>query len=280
MLLVHSGLIHRLDVLLDPVMGLLGLPSVAALPLLVGLLTDIYGGIAAMAPLSLSVAHMTLMTVFMLIAHNLPQEGAVQAKSGLSFVKATAVRLGTAVITVALMAQILQPEAAPAMVASQAAAAQPSLSAALGVWAVDTLALCAKIFLILTPLMVVLEILKQYQVIEKIVRPMGPLLSLIGVERHMGLLWLTAALFGLAYGSAVIVEETREGHFSEPELERLQASIGINHAVIEDPVLFLPFSVHPFWLWVPRLVAAIAAVYVVRGLQKLRPEKDSEPAAP
>jgi len=279
MLLVHSGWIHRMDIILNPVMGLLGLPAMAALPLIVSLLTGIYGDIAAMAPLSLSVTQATLMTVFILIAHNLPQESAVQAKSGLSFVKATAVRLGAAVITVALMAQILQPETAPSLMVSQTAVIQLSISKALGVWAMDTLALCAKICLILTPLMVVLEVLKQYHVIENIVRPMGPLLALLGLERRMGLLWLTAALFGLAYGSAVIVEETSEGNFSATELERLQASIGINHAVIEDPVLFLPFGVHPFWLWIPRLTAAIVAVHMIKILQKLRPEKDSEPAA-
>ena len=260
MLLVYSGWVNRLDVLLNPIMGFLGLPSVDALPLIVGLLTGIYGGIAAMAPLSLNTAQVTLITVFMLIAHNLPQESAVQAKSGSSFIKATAIRLGAAIITVALMAQILQSETAPVIASSQVATPQPTLSTAIGLWAKDTLALCLKIFLILVPLMVILEMLKAYHVIGKIVRPMEPMLRLLGVERRLGLLWLTAALFGLAYGSAVIVEEAGEGEFSESELGRLHASIGINHAVIEDPVLFIPFGVHPFWLWVPRLVAAVIAV--------------------
>jgi len=280
MLLVYSGWLNRLDVLLNPVMGLLGLPSVVALPLIVGLLTGIYGGIAAMAPLSLSTTQVTLLTVFMLIAHALPQESTVQAKSGFSFIKATALRLAAAIITVALMAQVLQPEAAPAIASSQAAVAQPTLSVATGQWVMETLSLCAKIFLIVIPLMVILVMLKQYHVIGKIVRPMGPLLRLLGVERRLGLLWLTAALFGLAYGSAVIVEEAREGEFSESDLERLHASIGINHAVIEDPVLFLPFGVHPFWLWVPRLAAAVFAVQLVKGLQRLRPDKCSKPVTP
>jgi len=32
--------------------------------------------------------------------------------------------------------------------------------------------------------------------------------------------------------------------------------------MIEDPLLFLPLGVSPFWLWVPRLAAAVAAVYL------------------
>lgn len=131
----------------------------------------------------------------------------------------------------------------------------------------------------ITMLLVILEVLKQYHVIGKIVRPLGSLLSLMGVDRRMGLLWLTAVLFGLAYGSAVIVEEAREGDFSGNELERLHASIGINHAVIEDPVLFIPFGVHPFWLWVPRLAAAKVAVQFVKCWQRRHSKKRSEPAA-
>jgi hypothetical protein len=84
----------------------------------------------------------------------------------------------------------------------------------------------------------------------------------MGVDRRVGLLWLTAAIFGLSYGAAVIVEEAREGQFSPEELSRLQLSIGVNHSMIEDPALFLPLGLSPFWLWVPRLVAAILVVHL------------------
>jgi hypothetical protein len=30
--------------------------------------------------------------------------------------------------------------------------------------------------------------------------------------------------------------------------------------MIEDPSLFLPLGISPFWLWVPRLIVAIIAV--------------------
>ena len=43
---------------------------------------------------------------------------------------------------------------------------------------------------------------------------------------------MTAAIFGLAYGAAVIVEEAKEGHLAREELEGLHLSIGINHALL------------------------------------------------
>jgi hypothetical protein len=44
---------------------------VAALPLLVGTLTGIYGAIAAMVVLPFTKGQMTLIAIFLLIAHNL-----------------------------------------------------------------------------------------------------------------------------------------------------------------------------------------------------------------
>ena len=78
----------------------------------------------------------------------------------------------------------------------------------------------------------------------------------------MGMIWLTACLFGLSYGAAVIVEEAREGNFTSDELTRLHLSIGINHSMVDDPLLFMAFGINPFWLWIPRLIAAVIAVRV------------------
>ena len=74
-----------------------------------------------------------------------------------------------------------------------------------------------------------------------------------GLNREVGLLWVTAVLFGVAYSGAVIVDEIRKQDLSKEEVEKLHLSIGINHAMIEDPALFLPFGIHPLWLWGPGL---------------------------
>jgi len=83
-------------------------------------------------------------------------------------------------------------------------------------------------------------------------------------------LWLTAVIFGLSYGAAVIVSETKGSSFNREELENLHLSIGINHAIIEDPGLFMSLGLNPFWLWVPRFLAAIVAVHLFSLWQKIR----------
>ena len=109
---------------------------------------------------------------------------------------------------------------------------------------------------------------------------MNPLMRLMGLSRQAGFLWLTAAVFGLAYGGAIIVEEVKLGQLEDADLKNLHLSIGINHSLIEDPVLFLPLGIGPFWLWVPRLITAIIFVWVYTLLRKRTPKIWGRDAGP
>jgi hypothetical protein len=260
LLLDFSGLLGRMDGLLAPVMGILSLPPAAALPLLVGMLTGIYGAVAAMAVLPLTPDQMTLIAIFLLISHGLPQETLVQAKSGIRPFKAVAFRLIASVLTVLAVAPFLDPTAPVSGAAEAAGAAKPAFVPALTAWGLSTGRLALQILVIITAIMVALELLKVYRLLPRLLRLMTPILRLMGLDGRVGMLWLTAGIFGIIYGGAVIVEEAKESGLDEETLTRLHLSIGINHAMIEDPALFLALGIGAFWLWIPRLVSAIVAV--------------------
>ena len=267
-ILAWTGWLNRIDFLIQPAMELLNLPAMAALPLVIGMLSNLYGAIAAMAILPLTKEQMTLIAIFLLIAHNLIQEGIVQAKSGIHPVKATLFRLITAVITVILVSQFFDTTAlAPVSAETSVSVSQP-FTHMLKNWSLETLYLCIKIFVIIMSILTLLEIMKTMGWINHIVRLLTPVLKILGLRRNVGILWVTATVFGLAYGGAVIVEEAKAGHLTKDELEELHLSIGINHAMIEDPSLFLSLGLSAFWLWVPRLIMAIIAVRLL-GLWQL-----------
>lgn len=256
-LLDYSGWLGCMDGLLEPLMGAIHLPAMAALPMLVGLLTGIYGAIAAMSVLPFTLDQMTLIAVFLLIAHNLVQEGLIQRQSGCPAWMATTVRLTAAVLTVFLLGWLLGPETALYTAGDPSVGAQTAFWPALQGWGVDMAWLSLKILLVITLLMIFMEILKHYRLIDRVVRMIEPFLGMLGLNRQVGMLWLTAAVFGITYGGAVIVEETRERRLGSEQLKTLHVSIGINHAMVEDSALFLPLGIHPLWLWIPRLVAAV-----------------------
>lgn len=133
-LLDFSGWLGRMDGLLEQLMGVIHLPAMAALPLLAGLLTGIYGTIAAMSVLPFSSDQMILMAVFLLIAHSLIQEGWVQHQSGCNAWMATAVRLAAAVLTVVVLGWLLGPATL------QKTVGEPLTAAQMTFWVVDSTA--------------------------------------------------------------------------------------------------------------------------------------------
>lgn len=263
-LLAWSGWLHRLDFLLAPAMDLLSLPTIAALPLIIGMLANIYGALAAMAVLPFTTAQMTLMGIFLLTAHNLIQEGIIQARSGLHPLKATLFRITAAVVTVLLVAPFLRDGQTINLPVGAVTTVVVPLLQMIREWAWATLALSAKIFGICMILLTVLEIFKAMGWITAIVNIFSPFLKIMGLDKKLGFLWMTAIVFGLAYGGAVIVEETKDGSLPREDLEMLHLSIGINHSMVEDPALFMSLGLSAFWLYIPRLIMAIVTVRLMR----------------
>lgn len=265
-----SGLLGSLDFLLKPLMGWLDLPPAAALPLIISMLTSIYGGIAAMTALPFSVPQITLMTVFIMICHSLIQEGIIQGQSGIHPLKATVVRIGAAVVTVLIMIPWVGSSTLMPAATSGVVPASPDFPEMIRRWAWTTFHLMAKIFFIIMALLTLLELLKTFGWIHPFVRALRPFLWIMGLDERVGFLWMTAVVFGLSYGGAIIVEEAKSGHLSRDDLELLHLSIGMNHSIIEDPPLFMALGVHPFWLYVPRLLMAVLIVRLVRLWQRFR----------
>ena len=271
-LLVHFGVIYKLDFLLTPVMTWLSLPASAALVLIIGLFTGIYGTVAALSAMPFAMEHMILIAVFTLISHNLIQESAVQGNSGVNPFFAAFFRMFMSLAVTFVCAKIMgvTPETGGITSAGQDAVTSEPFFNMLRHWGWGTFKLTVQIFCIIMPLMVILELAKIFKIINFITRMVSPVLSVMGLNRSTGLLWLTASIFGLAYGSAVIVEETQTHAFEKEDLTRLHLSIGVNHAMIEDPALFLALGLPPFWLWIPRLIAAMAATWLYGGFLSAR----------
>ncbi len=122
--------------------------------------------------------------------------------------------------------------------------------------------------MIILVLQTLLEIVKGMGWIHAVIRLLAPILRVFGLRERPGIPWLTGVVFGLIYGSAVIVEEIREGRLTKEETEKLHLSIGINHSFIEDPIILMALGISFFWAWVPRVLAAILSVHLLNLWQR------------
>ncbi len=250
-------------------MKLINLPPEAALPIITGMLVNLYAAIAAMTALPFTLEQMTLIAIFTLICHNLIAEGIIQHKSGINIIKATLVRFTAATLTVIIASQFLG-DTSQSVTVPGAVTVHASVPEVLKGWAVDTVFLLLKILGIVMSITIMLEFSESMRWTEYSLKFSRPLMRILRLSERTAPLWVTSAAFGLLYGGAVIIDKARKGVLTKKELERLHISIGINHAMVEDPALFLALGLNPFWLWVPRLVMAIIAVQTYRAIIYLK----------
>lgn len=260
-LIQWSGLLYQAVPLLNPLMRLINLPGAAALPIITGALIGPYTTIAIVTVIPFSLEQITLIAIFTMIAHSLIIEGVIQHKSGINAAKITLIRLAGAILTVFIVSQFFGDTTRSIIVPAYLTVATPFIEV-LKVWGVDTIELLIKILIIIMTVMIALECLKSLGWMEYLLNFSQPIMKILGLSHRTALLWVTAVVFGLMYGGAVIIEEAKKGALTKEELERLHISIGTNHSMVEEPALWLALGLNGFWLWVPRLLTAVAAVQI------------------
>ena len=103
-------------------------------------------------------------------------------------------------------------------------------------------------------------LLKRYGIINKIARPLAPLMRLCGLQPSSAFLWLVAQIVGLTYGAGIMAQEIEESGADREELHRINLHISVNHSLIEDTAIFCMLGVAWYFLVIPRLIFAIIIV--------------------
>jgi hypothetical protein len=267
-LLEWSGWLYQVDFVLKPVMNLINLPSEAAFPILSGIFINIYATIGILTVVPFSLGQMTLIAVFSLIAHNMITEAIIQHNSGINGLKITVIRLLAAIVTV-LIISLFVGDTSQSVTGAIVQSAETILQA-LNTWGIDTGWMLLKILGIIMGIMVVLEWLRYLEWDKYLYGFFRPFMKVLGLSDRTVILWVTAVIFGLMYGSAVILEKSQEGGLTRSELERLHISIGINHSMVEDPALYMAMGLNGFWLFVPKLVMVIACAQSYRIVEQIQ----------
>jgi hypothetical protein len=95
-------------------------------------------------------------------------------------------------------------------------------------------------------------------------------MKIAGLSDQTAMMFVAANIFGFSYSAAVIIEEAQNGALPKEDLEHLHISIGINHAMVEDPLLLTALGLNPIWMWVPRFVMAVIMVQGYRAMKYLK----------
>ncbi len=240
-ILQETGGINYVSNFFDPLMQLMGLPGEMGIVWASAIFGNLYGGLLAFyslqATVSLTVAQATILMTALLIAHSFLMEVVVVYKAGLKWIPIVLFRLGMAVVVGIFLnffysaTNLLQEPASQIMTLS--APADQSITA----WIINELKNYISIALIILALITVLEILKRIGLIAKLNKLLEPILNFIGMTSKIVPLTIIGLTLGLAYGGALIIDETRATSISKKDIFYSLLLMSLFHSIIEDTML-------------------------------------------
>lgn len=268
LLLSYFNILPYLSSFAAPLFTLLGLPGDAALVFVTSIFTNIYTVIALMSNLDFSIREGIILAMMCLISHNYLVETLVQKKTGTSAVAMIVLRFCCSFAAAAVLNLIL-PDF-KARIAFQPAE-EIGFVQTLTNWLQSSLILSLKVVLIITALMIIQRLLEEFGVLRWLSSLLGPVMGVMGLPRQVAFLWLVGNTLGLAYGSAVLMDYSRQGKLTERDADLLNYHLAISHSQLEDPLLFAVLGLPMLWLIIPRVILAIFVVWLKRGMELLRP---------
>ena len=258
----YFGILHWMSESLSPLFGLVGLPGEAALAFISGYFVNVYAAVAVIDTLSLDGRAITVLAVMILCAHNMIIESPVQQKCGSSLLRIFAVRtLGALVLGFCL--HLLLPVSTTNIVDNSVltASVERSLPNLLKDWAISTVLLIAKMFTLIMSLSVLQRLLAEFGAIKLLSKLFRPLLVVFGLPARTSFLWIVANVLGLAYGAAVMIEETERGKISRSDADLLNHHIGVSHSNLEDMLMLYAAGAFFWWMLLSRWGLAIVLVW-------------------
>ncbi len=116
---------------------------------------------------------------------------------------------------------------------------------------------------IVIPLMIGIEILKDFNILDKVSSFLNPLAKFLGISKESTLPLVIGLVLGLFYGAGVIIESAKEGELSKKDLYLLMIFLVACHSIFEDILLFVAIGANGWLLLSVRLVTAIILTSLV-----------------
>jgi hypothetical protein len=280
-ILQYTPILPWIIELISPAMGLIGLPGDAAIPLVLGNFLNLYAGIGGILALdSLTVKEVFIIAVMLSFSHNLFIETGVALKVGVKLWVVLLTRIGLALLSAIVIHLVWQGGSERIYYGisgneEAVSGLMPVLLLALEKAAYGTM----KLALIVIPLMLVIQIMKDLNWLNKFSDWMKPITRMLGMKENTSMTLVAGLVIGLAYGAGVMLDAVREDGVSKKDITIAFIFLIACHAVVEDTVIFIPLGVPVLPLLLIRLVTAILLAVTIAFIWKkveLRKRKEEQ----
>lgn len=250
--------------LIAPLMNLIGLPGDAAIPLVLGNFLNLYAAIAGVLTLDLTVKEVFIIAMMLSFSHNLFIESGVAMKTGVKLWIILTVRIGLALVSAFVINLVWQGGTEMAHgIAVQETTEIVGAGAILLHGTIKAFSGIGQLALIVIPLMVVVQIMKDLKWLEVFSNALAPFMRILGMRRNASMPFVAGLTLGLAYGAGVMIQAAKEDNVSKKDMTIAFIFLVACHAVIEDTLIFIPLGIPVLPLLLIRLITAIVLTMVV-----------------
>lgn len=267
MLLDYFGILTLMAQYTGPVFRHLGLPGISAIVLVTSVFTNIYSVVAILSLLQLPMREGMILATMCLVSHGFLIETAVMRRTGSSAIRMLLLRL-TGSFVIGWMLNLVMPGSMSNDIHSLIQLHQ-EFSIVFLHWLSSISQTTLKILVLVNVLLIFQRIMDEFGWIGAIEKPLSPFMKMMGLPRSTTLSWVVANLIGLGYGSAIMIDESEKGKMNREDADLLNHHIALSHSQLEDPLLFLTLGYAIHWLIWPRIIMAIASVWLRKAELKI-----------
>jgi hypothetical protein len=133
-----------------------------------------------------------------------------------------------------------------------------------------------KMFVIVVPIMVVLELFEGTRPFRRLVGLWAKVVRHVGLDERSAAPTLVGFLFGLAYGGGVIVRDVRRHDLGRRQVFIMSVFLSMVHAIVEDSLIFIALGASFLWVVVYRIFWAALVTLILTAvasfvLRRFRP---------
>lgn len=133
---------------------------------------------------------------------------------------------------------------------------------------IGSLSTVFKMAYIIIPIMIILEIIKYFGMIDKITSIFSPFLKNIGLSYKATFPLLIGVFLGITYSSGVMLDSIERDELTNKEITLILIFLVVCHAIIEDTFIFWLLGSNFFILFFGRIIGAILITGVFSKLIK------------
>lgn len=270
-ILEEIGVVKLISNFFEPVVQLMGLPAELGIVWVTAIIVNVYAGIVVfinvVPTLDLTVAQITVLTLIILIAHNILVESSISRAAGVSFFYAAFLRIGMAFIAGVILSKIylnfgfLQEKFSLVL-------EQQVVDADYYSWIIGQLKNLTYILLIICILVISLNLLKAIGV-EKLIRKLlEKPLKIMGISPSAINIIIVGLTIGIQFGGGLLIRDVKSGTINKQSILLSLSLLNLVHAVIEDTILMTILGGHISGILFFRVIFSLVVVLGILFLYK------------